>query len=240
MSVEVQSRPTLKRKVDAAFFAPKTKSSYTAAVITAPATVPGLEIIHDFITPAEEVELLAFLNGPTCQWRTDLARRVMHFGGTYCCLPPPAERKTTKPETKQAPPMPSELDWLMERLTTSQVLTEDQKAEYCIVNEYVKAQGISPHTENFSFQEPVMGLSLGSEDSMRFHQMKTAYDGSVRSGKAGQAPYTGVKIDVKLPPRSLMVMRGPSRWEWQHEIRRVKGCRPPDFKRTSLTLRVKK
>lgn len=232
-----------KRKSPADFFKPRAKclnksSSNTESV--ANSGVPGLEIVPDFITVAEEEELLRYLNSSDCTWRTDLARRCMHFGGTYCCLPPPAERKTVKPEIKQAPPMPHQLDWLITRFVDHEVYALDCIPEFCIVNEYLGSQGISAHTENFSFAAPVVGLSLGSPDSMRFHEMQIAYNGSVRSGKAGQAPYTGLKVDIMMPARSLMIMRGPSRWQWQHEIRRVKGTRPKDFKRTSLTFRTKK
>lgn len=35
---------------------------------------------------------------------------------------------------------------------------------------------------------------------------------------------TGRVVDVQLPPRSLLLMHGPSRWSWQHEIvRSAKG-----------------
>jgi alkylated DNA repair dioxygenase AlkB len=50
-----------------------------------PSLVPGLTVIQDFITPLQETHLLAFLDGQP--WRTDLARRTMHFGGTYCLVP---------------------------------------------------------------------------------------------------------------------------------------------------------
>lgn len=231
----------LKRKVDTEFFSPKAKLVKSPpTILSTPSSVAGLELIKDFVSAEEEQTLLDFLNGPLCTWRTDLARRCMHFGGTYCCLPPYAERKTTKPEIKQAPPMPQQLSWLIERMVDKGVYQSEALPGFCIVNEYILAQGISPHTENFSFDEPVVGLSLGSPDVMRFHEMRQAYDGSVRSGKASQAPYSGLKVDVILPTRSLVIMRGPSRWEWQHEIRRVKGTRGKDFKRTSLTFRVKK
>lgn len=50
-----------------------------------PSLVPGLTVIEEFITPLQETHLLAFLDGQP--WRTDLARRTMHFGGTYCLMP---------------------------------------------------------------------------------------------------------------------------------------------------------
>ncbi len=201
--------------------------------------VPGLKLIPDFVDSTEESELLKFLDSPRRKWRTDLARRSLHFGGTYCCLPSAAERAANiTPEMKHAPPIPSELHWLVDRMVSKGVYNE-HRPEFCIVNEYVGTQGISAHTENFQFAQPVVGLSLGSPDIMRFHEMKDRYDGSVRSGKAAKAPYTGRKVDVLLPSRSLVVMTGDSRWKWQHEIRRIRGSRGAKFKRTSLTFRIK-
>jgi len=47
---------------------------------------PGLSLLRDFITPDEERMLLTYLARQ--EWRTDLRRRTIHYGGTYCKLPP--------------------------------------------------------------------------------------------------------------------------------------------------------
>lgn len=203
--------------------------------------VPGLRIISDLITPEEEASILSYLNGPSCTWRSDLSRRTMHFGGTYCLYTKPVKgQPLAKPETREAPPLPQDLEWLIDRFIDRGIYKEigDKRPEYVIVNEYVDRQGISAHTENFSFHSPVVGLSLGSPDVMRFIELVDAFDGSVRSGKAGKAPKTGNVVDVKLDSRSLCVMSGDSRWKWQHEITNHK--RAAGFKRVSLTFRVKR
>ena len=61
----------------------------------------------------------------------------------------------------------------------------------------------------------------------------------MRSGKAGKAERSGRKEDVVLPGRSLLVMRGESRWKWQHEIVRSSRGRGVGWKRVSLTFRYK-
>lgn len=203
--------------------------------------VPGLEVHHDFVDPNEERELIAFLNGASkCKWRTDLTRRTMHFGGTYCLMPSKANSlSTSKPEILHAPPMPQEMDWLIKRLVDANVFSSSQIPQYCIVNEYTGNLGISAHTENFQFAEPVVGLSLLSACPIRFHELTKPYDGSVRSGKAGKAAKTGKVVDVQMPGRSLLVMRGESRWKWQHEITRSTKGRGSGWKRVSLTFRYK-
>ena len=212
----MQSCDSRKRKCINDFFQPFSKlsnSPHTKAtqpqVTTSPSVkvpslipyprltpVPGLSLHPNFINPAEERIILAFLTDPSRHtWRTDLSRRTLHFGGTYCLMPsktftlPPSPH--TKPQIHQAPPMPSELSWLLDRMITNGICSAHQRPQYCIVNEYHGALGISAHTENFAFGEPVAGLSLLDACPMRFHELEEACDGSVRSGKAAKAKRTG-------------------------------------------------
>ena len=124
-------------------------------------------------------------------------------------------------------------------MVDASVFPSDKRPQYCIVNEYTDSQGISAHTENFQFGEPIVGLSLLSPCPIRFIELTKPYDGSVRSGKAGKAEKTGKKVDVQLPGKSLLVMTGESRWKWQHEIVRSKKGRYDGWKRVSLTFRFK-
>lgn len=206
-------------------------------------SVPGLEIHNDFICATEEQALVSFLDGQ--EWRTDLARRVIHYGGTYCCMPP----RTATPEEKQriestilkAQPMPPEFDFVTARMIGRRLYTKASVPEYCIVNQYRESQGISAHVENFRFKSPVCGLTMCAGDWMRFHELVKPDDGSVRSGKAGQALRTGRKKDIWLPRRSLLVMKGDARAKWQHEILRSrKDRKTKDWKRVSLTFRTDK
>lgn len=75
---------------------------------------------------------------------------------------------------------------------------------------------------------------------MRFHELENPCDGSVRSGKARLAKWTGRVVDVQLPGRSLVVMTDEARWKWQHEIVRTERGRGKGWERVSLTFRVKR
>ena len=215
----------------------ETKQSFTLKSTP----VPGLTILLDFINPTEEQSILRFLNDSSkCTWRTDLSRRTMHFGGTYCLMHPKSDTPTSaNPEILQAPLMPEELQWLIQHMVDENIFPSNQRPQYCIVNEYTDNLGISPHTENFQFGEPVVGLSLLSACPIRFHELTKPFDGSVRSGKASRAEKTGRKVDVDMPGRSLLVMSGESRWKWRHEIVRSAKGRGVGWKRVSLTFRYK-
>jgi len=202
---------------------------------------PGLSLRSNFINPAEEQNLLNFLDEES--WRTDLSRRTLHYGGTYCLMPPrsatPAERKQIESQIYTAPPLPPEFDFLIDRMIAHGFYNERTKPAFCIVNEYLPGHGISAHVENFRFGEPVCAITLAGADTMRFHELERADDGSVRTGKAGKAPRTGVKRDVWLERRGVMVMMGESRRRWQHEITRgrMKG-KDEGWRRVSLTFRT--
>lgn len=218
---------------------PENKATDDIAVLKT--SVPGLSIHKNFVNHTEEQNILNFLNDPSkCTWRTDLSRRTMHFGGTYCLMPSKLiGQAQTKPQILQAPPMPEEFDWLIQRMVDACIYPDSQRPQYCIVNEYTGNLGISTHTENFQFGEPVVGLSLLSACPIRFYELTKLYDGSVRSGKAGKASKTCRAVDVAMPGRSLLVMTGQSRWAWQHEILRSAKGRGVGWKRVSLTFRYK-
>ncbi|KAF4555160.1 Hypothetical protein D9617_3g022320 [Elsinoe fawcettii] len=204
---------------------------------------PGLSILKSFITPTEEKSLLSYLDAQ--KWRTDLSRRTMHFGGTFCLMPPknatPEERKQIKQTIIEAPKMTAELNFLVNRMVDAGLYSQDSRPEYCIVNEYLPGQGISSHVENFRFAEPVCSLTLAGSDTMRFHELEAAHDGSVRSGKASSAPRTGRREDVVMDRRSLLILRGDARSTWQHEIRRAgASSKPLGWRRVSLTFRVER
>lgn len=45
------------------------------------ATVPGLVIVDDFVSPLEETHLLGAIDA--MPWLSDLSRQVQHYGYTY-------------------------------------------------------------------------------------------------------------------------------------------------------------
>lgn len=202
--------------------------------------IPGLTLLSEFISRDEETALLTFLEQQN--WRMDLSRRCIHYGGTYCLMPPrnstAEERRSIESTIINADPIPAEVDLVVDKMMARGLYDGKRRPEFCIVNEYVGTQGISAHVENFRFDSPVCGLTLHHGDSMRFHELVDADDASVRSGGACKVPRTGKRRDVWLPPRSLLVMNGEARSKWQHEVRGVK--RPLQFKRVSLTFRTEK
>lgn len=98
--------------------------------------IPGLSLLPNFVTPTAQATLLSFLD--TENWRTDLSRRTIHYGGTYCLMPPKtasaAERDAISKTIITAPPIPNTLNWVIDRMITNNHLYKpDAPPTFCIV-----------------------------------------------------------------------------------------------------------
>jgi alkylated DNA repair dioxygenase AlkB/SAM-dependent methyltransferase len=85
---------------------------------TAHVNVPGLVIVHDFITEAQEAALVAVLTGPQAPWAPSQAnpsetgavkRRVQHYGYVFDYKTADVLRNREDPDA-DCPPMPAMLD----------------------------------------------------------------------------------------------------------------------------------
>lgn len=96
-----------------------------------------------------------------------------------------------------------------------------------IINEYLPGQGITRHIDCVPcFGESVASLSLGSQCVMEFTHAKT-----------------GEKQQQQLDPRSIVVLAGEARYDWQHSIPQRKsdmwdGEKRMRGRRISLTFRT--
>jgi len=152
----------------------------------------GLELIPDFITPGEELDLLAAVDHSP--WRTDLQRRTQHYGYVYDYT-----RKTVD-RSMYLGPLP---DWTHD-LQARMISLFDPAPDQLIVNEYQPGQGITRHTDCVPcFGPTVVSLSLGSATVMEFAR------------RYYPAP---ADLELRLPPRSLLVLSGEARSRWMHAI----------------------
>ncbi|QEE47129.1 alpha-ketoglutarate-dependent dioxygenase AlkB [Rhizobium sp. WL3] len=177
----------------------------------------GAILITDWITPVHETALIAFLDAD--DWSGEMKRRVRHFGYRY------DYRARSATVDSRIGPLPEALQALAEQLVAEGrfAAVPDQ----VIANEYLPGQGISAHVDcEPCFGEVVASLSLLSACEMRF--------GCLESGERRAAI---------LPPRSLLLLRGPARSDWTHGIpaRRsdvIDGMRVMRQRRVSLTFRT--
>lgn len=100
--------------------------------------------------------------------------------------------------------IPEHFHFLLDRLVEKGFL--DVRPDSVTVNEYMAGQTITPHIDSKSSGEVVSVLSLLSDAVMLFTNGREA-------------------VEVPLPPRSLVQMRGEVRHVWQHSIRPVARTR---------------
>lgn len=181
------------------------------------AEVTGLEMHFDFISTSEELGLIEEID--KSPWITDLSRRVQHYGYKYDYK----ARRLDK--SLYLGPLPIWLAALAERLKSSGII--DIIPDQAIVNEYEPGQGIAPHIDcEPCFGDTIISLSLGSTCVMNFEK----------------SPNSKEKVEVLLEPKSLVVMKGESRFKWYHSISarktdKINGQALQRKRRISITFR---
>lgn len=176
----------------------------------------GAAYAPDFVAAPEEAACIAALDSGA--WDTTLKRRVQHFGYRY------DYRARAVTADAYLGPLPDWLEALCSRLVEGGHFA--RRPDQVIANEYLPGQGISAHVDcEPCFGGTIASLSLLSACEMVF-----------RHADAGE------KRAVVLEPGSLLVMSGPARYDWTHEIPArtsdvIGGERRARGRRVSLTFR---
>ena len=216
----------------------------------------GLTLIHDFITADEEAAMVAAFHSSSPSSSTlessNVRRRVsLHFGHHF-------DYTTFGASETRFTPVPDYISDLLPRLPLRpNNLPPQQIPDQFTAQYYPPGAGIPPHVDTHSaFGEALYSLSFGSAVPMVF-RLAGANDARKmrlpkRSLTDGPAPVTapeGVEHEdehpaweLLLPPRSLLVMTGPSRYGYTHGIKGRKtdladGRAVPRRGRYSITMR---
>ncbi len=155
--------------------------------------IRAFKYIEDYIVKSEHNRLLDQIDKNP--WLEDLKRRVQHYGFKYDYK---ARKVNHDMRIGRLP------EWL---LTLGNKLHKDShmpaEPDQVIVNEYEPGQGISSHIDcEPCFEDMIVSLSLGSSCVMDF------------TNKLDKTK----KIPVWLAPRSIIVLRDESRYNWLHGL----------------------
>lgn len=181
--------------------------------------VPGLFYIDDIKEDTDniipELDKLAWIpltNSPN-------SRLVQHYGYKY--------NYTTYKINEKCEDIPDII------LNLKNILTEiclqlniiDSKYEFnqCIVNNYTKNQGISPHIDIVSYGKVIGCFTIGTDATMTFVDKNE-------------------KIDLYVKSNSLYIMSGDARYKWKHSMTSkaidiVNGEKISRNRRVSITFR---
>lgn len=158
---------------------------------------PGLIFQPEFISPTEERELMSFLDSQ--EWHCDIKRRVQHYGYAF-----DYGSRSVNPAFAAVREIPPIVTRLFDRLAAAGM---PNRPDQITVNEYVAGIGIKPHIDTHSaFCDGIASLSLGAP--VAFDLRRYDEEASSLSSFGG----------IGLPPRSLLIMTGESRYAWAHGI----------------------
>ena len=169
----------------------------------------GLVYRPEFITRAEEKKLLeaiAPLPFREARFQEYVARRrVVHFHPAGC-----GEAYDASDDQFSCGPLPPFLVALQRRLA-DWLSIDNSEFIHALVSEYRPGAPIGWHRDKPAYGI-VFGLSLAGRGRMRFRPLDP------------RAPHDAMVL-LELEPRSLYVMRGPIRWQWQHSMLPNKALR---------------
>jgi alkylated DNA repair dioxygenase AlkB len=179
-------------------------------LFAAPPIVGGLVLVENAVSEADGAALEAQIDAAPLapfefgQWRGK--RLTVNYGSAY-------DYQRARP--KEAPPLPGWLVELRERLAP---LVGRDPAAFVqgLLIRYDPGAGIGWHRDRPQYGQ-VLGLSLGNPATLRLRRR-------TREGFERRS--------VELPPRSLYLLTGEVREQWEHSIA------PMDVVRRSITLRT--
>ncbi|KAK1372438.1 alkylated DNA repair protein alkB-like [Heracleum sosnowskyi] len=185
---------------------------------TSDMNIPGICLIHDFITIEEEKELLAAVDSRP--WKSLAKRRVQHYGYEFCY-------STRNVNTNQhLGELPSFLSPVLDRISSFEELsnTLETSLDQLTVNEYPPGVGLSPHIDTHSaFEGSIFSLSLAGPCIMEFRKYtdidwiskSTSLDKEVENSDSSSS---FLRRAIYLPPRSILLLSGEARYAWHHYI----------------------
>jgi len=172
--------------------------------------VPGLSLVEEAVSAAEEAELVAHLDAAPLapfqfgQWQGK--RLTTSYGSGY---------DFTRQRVAEAPRLP---DWLLDLRAALAPLVGRRPEDFvqALLIRYDPGAGIGWHRDRPQYGE-VIGLSLSAPTTFRLRRRK---------------PGGFERRNVELPPRALYLLSGEVRREWEHSIA------PMDVTRRSITFRT--
>ena len=180
--------------------------------------IPGLSGMLDFISEEVENKVVEQLD-TIGVWSKELSRRTQHYGFEYNYKSRNASKETT--------PLSGELLSIGEYLVKSGLFPDVSKLQ-CIVNEYLRNQGIAAHADAKTFGDTIVSISLLEDTVMEF----ISPDKEV--------------VPVLLKRRSIVIMVEEARYNWKHSINKTisyiddtgrRITKSNDYRRISLTFR---
>lgn len=181
--------------------------------IPAPTLPAGMRYETEFLSAGEEAALLRHIEAlplaPMQYQGYTALRRVVSYGGTY---------DFSRQRVDVAEPLPDWLDTLRARVGAWAAIAPGAFTQ-ALVAEYRPGTPLGWHRDVPDFED-VVGISLLADATMRFRPYPP------------REPRRADVLKLVVQPRSVYLLRGPARWEWQHSVSPTRALR------YSITLRT--
>jgi alkylated DNA repair dioxygenase AlkB len=172
----------------------------------APSLPDGMRYETDFLSTDEEAGLLQLIEAlplaPMQYQGYTALRRVVSYGGKY---------DFSKQRLDAAEPIPDWLDPLRQKAAHWLGIAAADFTQ-ALVAEYRPGTPLGWHRDVPDFED-VVGISLLAEATMRFRPYPPLQD--KRQGV----------MKLAIAPRSVYLLRGPARWQWQHSVSPTRALR---------------
>lgn len=175
-------------------------------MFAAPAMPPGMEYREEFISAAEEAQLIEHIGAlPLTEAKYHqytARRRTVSFGASYDF----SENRATP-----APELPHEFYWLRDRAAEWAQL-DPRSIVQTLIAEYREGTPLGWHRDVPDY-EVIVGISLASATRLRMRPYPWKPE---RKREI---------LAITLEPRSAYILRGAARWGWQHQVPPTKALR---------------
>lgn len=167
--------------------------------------------IPDFITEAEETEIIEKVNSaPKPKWTQLSNRRLQNWGGV------------PHPNGMIAEAIPQWLKKYMEKIDNLGLFNKEIKSNHVLVNEYTSGQGIMPHLDGPLFYPTVTTISCGSHTVLDFYEPSNFSSIINAENGTDDSEVTNLsrnkKCSLLLQRRSLLVLQDDMYNRYLHGI----------------------
>nr|XP_048320346.1 alkylated DNA repair protein ALKBH8 homolog isoform X1 [Ziziphus jujuba var. spinosa] len=193
--------------------------SVSVSLMASELNIPGLYLLHDFVSCKEEKDLLAAVDERP--WKNLSKRRVQHYGYEFCY-------ETRNVDSKQhLGELPSFVSPVLEKISMFPSLGDaaNKVLNQLTVNEYPPGVGLSPHIDTHSaFEGLIFSLSLAGPCIMEFRRyvergwLPKASSSTDMNIENPERNSNFLRRAVYLPPRSMLLLSGEARYAWHHYI----------------------
>ncbi|KAG0474287.1 hypothetical protein HPP92_013973 [Vanilla planifolia] len=188
--------------------------SLPVSLFSSELAIPGIYLLHDFISSEEEQELLSAVDSRP--WKNLSKRRVQHYGYEFLYETRNVDSKNFIGE------LPSFVIPVLEKLVKfhGEGDNNSKLVDQLTVNEYPPGIGLSPHIDTHSaFDNMIFSLSLSGTCIMEFRKYLPWHSSTAAVDvKSLQECSSSLRKSIFLPARSMLLLSGEGRYAWHHYI----------------------